>query len=255
MVRRTRSKKPQRTNKRNTRGRKQYGGNRDIISVKSWIDKVKLHPAYTKVDTKYQHLDTREQVSFRLGEYTMNDLKDLSLKLPNRPEGSTSVEVQWDVNNDSGATAPKLDIRSLAATLYDKWNPFFGVTPSPTPSEFKEYITTNMSDDPEIADQDPDFRIAANFLMESENKLRRIGYVDTIERLTEGEKYPLFVWFLMMNQPDKPEKSAPAFIPKAAANVEMAEEGNVQMAEEGNVQMAEEGAVQITEPAPASPTK
>ena len=112
-----------------------------------------------------------------------------------------------------------------------------------------------MSDDPEIADQDPDFRIAANFLMESENKLRRIGYVDTIERLTEGEKYPLFVWFLMMNQPDKPEKSAPAFIPKAAANVEMAEEGNVQMAEEGNVQMAEEGTVQITEPAPASPTK
>ena len=51
----------------------------------------------------------------------------------------------------------------------------------------------------------------------------------------------------MMNQPDKPEKSAPAFIPKAVANVEMAEEGNVQM--------AEEGAVQITEPAPALPTK
>lgn len=247
MVRRTRGKKSKRVNKRNTRGKKQRGGNQDIISVKSWIDKVKLHPAYTKVDAKYQHSDTREQASYRLGEYTMNDLKDLSLKLPNRPEGSTSVEVQWDVNIDSGNTAPKLDIRSLAATLYDKWSPFLGVTPSPTPAEFKEYITTNMSDDPEITDQDPDFRVAANYLVESENKLRRIGDVDTIERLTEGDKYPLFVWFLMMNQPDKPEKSAPAFIPKAAANVEIAEEGNVQMVEEENVQ--------ITEPAPASLTK
>jgi len=202
---------------------------------------VKLHPAYTKVDAKYRHLDTREQVSYRLGEYTMNDLKDLSLKLPNRPEGSTSVEVQWDVNNDSGTTEPKLDIRSLAATLYDRWSLFFGVTPSPTPAEFKEYIATYLSDDPEIDDQDPDFRIAANYLVESENKLRRIGYVDTIERLTEGDKYPLFVWFLMMNQPDKPEKSTPAFIPKDTPNVVMSD-----------VQMAEEETVQITEPAPAS---
>ena len=226
MVRRTRNRKHRRSKRRTHR--KQRGGAPPVTSIAQWIENVKAHPAYTKVEDKYKPLESRQQASYRLGEYTMSDLKDLSLKLPNKPdnpsttpEGSTRVEPEWDVTLFAGTNQEEgpLDIRTLAAILHDKWGYFFDRTPSPTPAEFKEHIATYLKEDPAIEDQDLDFRVAAKYLLDTENKLRRGDAL--IQRLTEDETYPLFVWFLIMNQPDKPVQSAPSFIPKSEVKSEI----------------------------------
>ena len=235
MQRRTRNKKQRRSkskrrsNRRLTRRYKnQKGGALPVTSIANWIDNVKNHPAYTKSEDKYKPLESRQQASLRLGEYTMNDLKDLSLKLPNKPnnpsttpEGSTGVEPEWDINLFSGNNQieGQLDIRTMAANLHDRWGYFFDKNPSPTPAEFKEHIATFLREDREIADQDPDFPIAAKYMIDSENKMRRGEQL--IEKLTEDDKYPLFVWFLLMNQPDVPVKSAPSFSSESDANAEV----------------------------------
>jgi len=235
MVRWTRNKKHRkskskgRSNRRVTsRVKNQKGGAPPVTSIAQWIENVKAHPAYTKLEDKYKPLESRQQASYRLGEYTMNDLKDLSLKLPNKPdnpsttpEGYTRVEPEWDITLFAGTNQEEgpLDIRTMAANLYDKWRYFFDKNPSPTPAEFKEHINTFLSKDPAIVDQDQDFLVAANFMIESENKLRR-GEAP-IQGLTEDDTYPLLVWFLIMNQPDKSVQSAPSFIPKSEGKVEI----------------------------------
>jgi len=211
-----RSKSKRRSNRRLTRRYKnQKGGALPVTSIANWIDNVKNHPAYTKSEDKYKPLESRQQASLRLGEYTMNDLKDLSLKLPNKPnnpsttpEGSTGVEPEWDINLFSQNEGP-LDIRTMTANLSLRWSYFFDKNPSPTPAEFKEHIATFLREDRDIADQDPDFPLATKYMIECENKMRRGE--QSIEKLTEDDTYPLFVWFLLMNQPDIPVKSAPSF--------------------------------------------
>lgn len=208
MVRRTRNKKHRRSKRRTNR--KQRGGAPPVTSIAQWIENVKAHPAYTKLDDKYKTL-----------EYTMNDLKGSSLKLPNKPDDSTRVEPEWDVTLFTGNNQEEgpLDIRTLAANLYGKWGPYMGSTPSPTPANFKEYFGTYLKDDPAIKDQDQDFRVAAKYMLDTENNLRR-GEAP-IQELTEDANYPLLVWFLIMNQPDKPVKAEPSFIPLSEVKAEL----------------------------------
>jgi len=132
----------------------------------------------------------------------------------------------FDINR--GTDTP-FDIRIEGANLLEKWSPVM-YPPSetaggpaeltPTPAEFKAYIEQNMTAD--INNLDPDFRLAVDYLIMVENKLRTIAGSDSkpIEILTNETEYPLFVWALMMNLPQNAQP-APSLVSKGQVEQEI----------------------------------
>jgi hypothetical protein len=211
MRRGTRGKK-QRGNKRSTRRRNQRGGSGavPVDSVESWLSAVKGSAAFMKSEDKY-----------KLGTYRFEDLKSPSLKLPDMPDTIAAVDPNFNVYKSNTALDP-MDLRKLGSGLKDGWNPVISIVPTPTATEFKEYVTKHMDADPELADAD--FRDLVNHSMFAENTLRTLADEPVINSLTEDDKYPLFIWALMMNPPDKPVLSVPTLVPESETTVVKIEE-------------------------------
>lgn len=181
-------------------------------SVESWLTAVKNSAAFTKSEDRFTPNVKRHEEILHLGTYRFEDLKNPSLKLPDMPDDTVGVDPNFNVYKNDTTLIP-LDLRKLGAGLNDGWKPVIGTVPTPTAFEFKKYVTDQTMDaDPENAN--PDFRDLANHSIFAENTLRTLTNEPSIDRLTDDTKYPLFIWALMMNLPDKPVQAAPTLVPK-----------------------------------------
>jgi len=185
--------------KRRMTRRRQKGG--AVDNLDAWVAAVKASPMFAKTVDEAKP-DAARSEPLRLGAYHFADLKRDELKLPDMKDDQ---ETNFNINQYSSGGTP-IDLRVEGAGLAIKWAPV--TSANPTPAEFKDYINENMGADINVAD--PDFREAVNYLVEIENKLRHDS--DPITSLTDDSKYPLFVWALLMNLPEKPVEAVPALI-------------------------------------------
>jgi len=201
------------------RTRKQRGGGEALKSIGEWVAAVKRSPAFKKEESIYRPDPTAEP-SFRLGAYRFPKLTDPSTQLPNIDESNDSDNT-FDINFYAGVQEDPVDIRVEGANISAKWEPFLSVIPPPTPVDFKLYIDEHMNTD--VMKVDPDFRTAVNHLIALENKLRRDE--NPITSLSDESKYPLFVWALMMNGPDKSVGIAPSLYSQNEVKEEFESQG------------------------------
>ena len=238
----TRMKKRHERRRRTRRAKVQRGG--AIDSVQDWIESVKNSEMFKK--------DTDRS---KTGAYHFSDLKDDSLRFQKKEptQELVMVEPAYDINNQSGIVSDPLDIRVEGANLALKWAPL--TAGNPTPAEFKGYIEQHLT--PGDAEGDPDLRLASEYLITVENKLRS----DKIDSLTDESKYPLFVWSLIMNAEGE---EAPTLVPPMQVNEELAvsqsepEPSQVQPSQVQPSQVQPEPTVQPSQPqvqpAPEAPT-
>ena len=225
----TRMKKRHERRRRTRRAKVQRGG--AIDSVQDWIESVKNSEMFKK--------DTDRS---KTGAYHFSDLKDDSLRFQKKEptQELVMVEPAYDINNQSGVVSDPLDIRVEGANLALKWAPL--TAGNPTPAEFKGYIEQHLT--PGDAEGDPDLRLASEYLITVENKLRS----DKIDSLTDESKYPLFVWSLIMNAEGE---EAPTLVPPMQVNEELA----VSQPEPSQVQPSQVQPSQVQpEPSQVQPT-
>ena len=214
--RRSRANKHRLEKRRRTR-RYQRGG-AESTSIGDWIEAVRNSPAFKKDDPKFIQNPSAEP-SVRLGAYRLTELTTPATKLPNID--STQANDSFDINRYAGNDEEPVDLRVEGANIRAKWAPFLSVDPPPTPADFKIYINQHMNTD--LMKVDPDFRTAVNHLISVENKLRRGD--DSVVSLSDETKYPLFVWALMMNPPDKTVAEAPSLFSKKDVSEELRSQG------------------------------
>jgi hypothetical protein len=166
-----------------------------------------------KKETDRSKTDPNRPADQQLGAYHFSDLKDDSLRFQKKEptQEIVMVEPAYDINNQAGIVSEPQDIRVEGANLAIKWAPL--TAGNPTPAEFKDYIEQHLT--PGDAEGDPDLRLASEYLITVENKLRP----DKIESLTDESKYPLFVWVLIMNAEGV---EAPTLVPPMQVSEELA---------------------------------
>jgi hypothetical protein len=179
----------------------------------------------------------------KAGAYHFSDLKDNSLRFQKKEptQELVMVDPSYDINNLTGVASEPMDIRVEGANLALKWAPL--TAGNPTPAEFKGYIEQHLTPG---ETEDPDLRIASDYMISVENKLRP----DKIDSLIDEKNYPLFVWALIMNAEGD---EAPTLVPPTQVSEELASQGLTNSQVQPEVQPEVQPNAQV-QPAPAAPT-
>lgn len=200
------TRKQERVSKRRTRRRrKQVGGS---MRIEQWVETLRAHPAYKQnKDAPFESLDysfaaLKESMTGRnltIDPHDVqsgNDDDDLSRLDPN--SGFETPSYLYDV----GATLAFL----MTETLSEQ---------SATPAKFAALITAMK--------QAGGIGVGSlEYMTDAENLLRRVaGQLPDPEILSKTDKYPLFIWGVVMNlKPDGnnavPEPKVPALFTKQA---------------------------------------
>lgn len=165
------------------RTRKQRGGADEATSVGEWVRRVKLTHIFKEK-----------------GNYVLGDLKDAHLALP----PSDDYSIAFDINNGTEAEN-KVDIRQEGAAIKEFLKESFSKLPALSPVQFKDFIMevrrSEIGDAKDIVD-------SIMFMIRIENKLRKDAgeefplLEENPDELANDSRYPLFIWALLMNNPD-----------------------------------------------------
>lgn len=157
-------------------------------------------PIYKQTD-EFKSVGEKD-TKFSLGNYKLSQLTSESLRLPEFEGYNES----FDLERFAGTQNPLQvnDLREQGAAIAEMLRDVLPLDPSPM--EFQQYmkdiyeklLTTGI--ERSIAD-----------MVATENKLRR--GTNPIDRLDEGDKYPLYIWALVMNPPAIPVSPRVALAP------------------------------------------
>jgi len=190
----SRNRKRKIERRRRTRKHLQRGGR--VENIQEWIN---------AVEQKFKEIAIANATN-----YKFSDLIDEKLRLPDMEKPDLLFDVE------SGRTRTVRDLRSeYKKIVVDMGNI---IDANPTPQEFKEYIDTQVAPS---AERDTILDIAVKYATALENTLRRLAEKDTIDSLGDQTKYPLFIWALMMNPPEKPVDLLPSEVPKEQVESEL----------------------------------
>jgi len=181
---------------RSRRTRKVQRGGGEINSIASWIAAVKKTPAFRAEEDKYIKQPEAENDALWLGSYTIGDLIDDSLKLPEKERDANQLFVRdeeflFDRVNDVS------DFRDIAVAL----RLYFAniVNSNPTPNEFLRDIK-EMKEDPST---DSTILQTIQFAETIEVKLKLLDNPNAdilpYDVLVNEQNYPLFILTLVAN--------------------------------------------------------
>jgi len=189
--------------KRRRTRRKQHGG--AIANIDDWIAAVAASPAFrSNKEDKYRPNEQRE-LDYILGQYQLSDLKDPSLLLPDIEDGRR-LDSNFDINRFTGSGAPS-DLRKEGARASIIMRDM--IAQNLTPAGFKTSIDL-LKEEMVSA---PDIYQSLSKLAQLEHKLRKRGIPnnknDALKILEDRASYPLYIWALVMNLPEKPIDAEP----------------------------------------------
>jgi len=187
------------------RRRKQVGGG---MRIEKWVETLRTHPAYKQnKDAEFESLD-----------YSFKDLKSsmdgrgLTID-PHDVQSGTDDDDLSRLNPNSGFETPSYlyDVGATLAFLMTETLSEQGATPA----KFAALINA-------MKQAGGNFVGSIEYMTDAENILRRVvGQIEDPNILTATDKYPLFIWAVVMNlKPDEnnnnkaPEPKVPALITK-----------------------------------------
>ena len=173
--------------RRRTRKSRQRGGGPTFTSIEDWISAVNASPVYAAPPAN----------PFKQGSYTLSDINnDNSLQLPNLEAYSDD----FDLDRYAGLTSrpQKADVREVGAAIAIQLT--HNNVRELTPVSFKD-VMEQAYDLSKLPEYD-DLSGSILYMVDTENKLRQNK--ETITRLDDASKYPLYIWALLMSAPAKP---------------------------------------------------
>ena len=166
-----------------------------------------------RVDNIQEWINAVERKFKEIGStYKLSDLIDERLRLPDMDKPDPLFDVE------SGRSMTIRDLRSEYKKIVEDMGNI--IDADPTPQQFKAYIDTQVAPS---AERDTILDIAVKYAITLENTLRRFSEKekDAVASLGDAETYPLFIWALMMNPPEKPVDLLPTEVPKEQVETEL----------------------------------
>ena len=173
------------------------GSPQAIDSISSWIQEVNKTPAFISdenKDFKYKKQPDERNEALRLGTYTINDLKNENLKLPQRKRdtyGLFEQEYAFELNGMG-------DFRDEASALRYFFADVIEQEDQLTPAEFMKHMSF-LKNDP---NGDNAILQQIQFAEKIEVELQKLGKnvdVDPQRVLIDEQNYPLYILTLFAN--------------------------------------------------------
>jgi hypothetical protein len=194
-----RSPKEQKVEKAEKAEKSQRGGQVNS-SIDAWIAAVKESPAFKAQDELFAKDVSRPETS--LGRYTLANLKDDTLQLPERPKNP--VTGLYENPNDANFHLSNGDdIRDEAVSLRIQFDDL--ITQNPTAYSFMTHIAALKGDPNTDSSIHQTIYIAEQLEYELKEKAGQTG-LDSSKMLTDPKNYPLYLLTLLVNTTIPAEK-------------------------------------------------
>jgi len=186
-------------------GKDQKGGARNpvpITSIDVWITSVNETPAFDPQSQEEKFAKDASRPETSLGRYTLIDLKDDTLQLPERLKNTATgfYDNQNDVNFQLSNGD---DIRDEAVSLRIQFNDL--IAQNPTAYAFMTHIAALKGDPNTDSSIHQTIYIAEQLEYELKGKDSQTG-LDSSKMLTDPKNYPLYLLTLLVNTAIPPEK-------------------------------------------------
>ena len=181
----------------------QKGGARNLVpitGINSWITSVQETPAFEAQEEKFAKDVSRPETS--LGRYTLADLKDDTLQLPERPKNQDTGFYE-NPNDTNFQLSNGDDIRDEAVSLRIQFDDL--ITQNPTAYSFMTHIAALKGDPNTDSSIHQTIYIAEQLEYELKEKAGLTG-LDSSKMLTDPKNYPLYLLTLLVNTPIPAEK-------------------------------------------------
>jgi hypothetical protein len=194
-----RSPKEQKVEKAEKAEKAQRGGQVNS-SIDAWIAAVKESPAFKAQEEPFVKDESSPETS--LGRYTLANLKDDTLTLPERPKNPVTGLYE-NLNDANFHLSNGDDIRDEAVSLRIQFDDL--ITQNPTAYAFMTHIAALKSDMNTDSSIHQTIYIAEQLEYELKTKSGLTG-LDQTKMLTEAKNYPLFLLTLLVNTTVPAEK-------------------------------------------------